>query len=43
MPKYRVMTQRFSLFGWESLAHFQTSLHKWASSAPKARLDTPIR
>jgi hypothetical protein len=43
MPKYRAMIQRLGLFGWENLAHFQASLYKWASSAPKARLDTPIR
>jgi len=40
MPKYRAMLQRLGLFGWENLAHFQASLHRWASSAPKARLDT---
>ena len=27
-PKYRPLIQRFGLFGWENLAHFQASLHR---------------
>ena len=42
--KYRVMIQLLGLFGWDYLAHFPVSLHRWwASSVPKACLDTPIR